>query len=177
MKKTFIYLLIFWSSLNFANEPTYDYVILQNGKYVQGQVVNIGKNHIKINVDTYIKSIKNRDILYVTFDQGLTSKEKYRLGFLDGKRFARNQMGNLLLGMPSIFFAGAPLLFIYATSNQKPYNLGINEKNKLIIDDLEYLKGYKKGARQKSALKALEGGLYGILALLGVVLVGLSSFP
>lgn len=176
MKKTFIYLLIFWSSLNFANEPTYDYVILQNGKYVQGQVVNIGKNHIKINVDTYIKSIKNRDILYVTFDQGLTSNEKYRLGFLDGKRFARNQMGNLLLGMPSIFLAGAPLLFIYATSNQKPYNLGINKENKLIIDDPDYLKGYKRGAKQKSVLRALEGGAYGVL-IIAIILFSGPSIP
>ena len=26
--------------------------------------------------------------------------------------------------------------------------MGITERNKLIIDDLDYLKGYKKGARQ-----------------------------
>ena len=48
---------------------------------------------------------------------------------------------------------------------------------KLKIDDLDYLRGYKKGAKQKSALKALEGVLYGALASLGIVLVALSSFP
>ena len=63
----------------------------------------------------------------------------------------------------------------YLTSNQKPHNLGITEKNKLIIDDLDYLKGYKKGARQKSALKALEGGLYGTLAALSILLVALGA--
>ena len=31
--------------------------------------------------------------------------------------------------------------------------------------------------KQKSALKALEGVLYGALASLGIVFVGLSSFP
>ena len=177
MKKLLICITVFISSLTFANEITYDYIILKNGKYIQGQVVDIGRNKIKMNVGVDIKIIKNKDILSLTFDQELTSKEKYSLGFLDGKRYARNQEGNLILGIPSILSLGAPILIIYVTSNQKPYNLGINEKNKLIIDDLEYLKGYKKGARQKSALKALEGGLYGILALLGVVLVGLSSFP
>ena len=111
-----------------------------------------------MNVGVDIKIIKNKDILSLTFDQELTSKEKYSLGLLDGKRYARNQMGNLILGIPSILIMGAPILIIYLTSNQKPHNLGITEKNKLIIDDLDYLKGFKKGARQKSALKALEGG-------------------
>ena len=83
----------------------------------------------------------------------------------------------MILGIPSIIFFGAPILVIYLTSNQKPHNLGITEKNKLIIDDLDYLRGYKKGAKQKSALKALEGVLYGALASLGIVLVALSSFP
>lgn len=177
MKIILTCLVIFWSSLSFANKPTYDYVILQNGKYVQGQVINIGKNHIKINVDTYIKSINSKDILGVTFDQELTPKEKYRLGFFDGKRFARNQMGNLLLGMPSILLAGTPLLFIYATSNQKPYKLGINQENKLIIDDPDYLKGYKRGAKQKSVLRALEGGVYGVLIIAVIFFSGPSIIP
>ena len=177
MKKLLICITISLSSLTFANEITYDYVILQNGKYIQGQVVEIGKNKIKINVGVDVKTIKNKDILSLTFDQELTSKEKYSLGFLDGKRYARNQMGNLILGIPSILILGAPILIIYLTSNQKPHNLGITEKNKLIIDDLDYLRGYKKGAKQKSALKALEGVLYGALASLGIVLIALSSFP
>ena len=177
MKKLLICITISLSSLTFANEITYDYVILQNGKYIQGQVVEIGKNKIKINVGVDIKTIKNKNILSLTFDQELTSKEKYSLGFLDGKRYARNQMENLILGIPSIITMGAPILIVYVTSNQKPHNLGITEKNKLIINDLDYLRGYKKGAKQKSALKALEGVLYGALASLGIVFVGLSSFP
>ena len=177
MKKLLICITISLSSLTFANEITYDYVILQNGKYIQGQVVEIGKNKIKINVGVDVKTIKNKNILNLTFDQELTSKEKYSIGFLDGKRYAKNQTGNLILGIPSIIFFGAPILVIYLTSNQKPHNLGITEKNKLIIDDLDYLRGYKKGAKQKSALKALEGVLYGALASLGIVLIALSSFP
>tara|TARA_B100000035_G_scaffold313148_1_gene326177 strand:- start:956 stop:1489 length:534 start_codon:yes stop_codon:yes gene_type:complete len=177
MKKLIICITVFISSITFANEITYDYVVLQNGKYFQGQVVDIGRNKIKMNVGVDIKIIKNKDILILTFDQELTSKEKYSIGFLDGKRYAKNQTGNLILGIPSIIFFGAPILVIYLTSNQKPHNLGITEKNKLIIDDLDYLRGYKKGAKQKSALKALEGVLYGALASLGIVLVALSSFP
>ena len=175
MKKLLICITVFISSLTFANEITYDYIILKNGKYIQGQVVDIGRNKIKMNLGVDIKIIKNKDILSLTFDQELTSKEKYSLGLLDGKRYARNQMGNLILGIPSILIMGAPILIIYLTSNQKPHNLGITEKNKLIIDDLDYLKGYKKGARKKSALKALEGGLYGTLAALSILLVALGA--
>ena len=175
MKKFIILSTVFLSSLTFANEITYDYVVLQNGKYVLGQVVDIGINKIKINVGLDIKIIKNKDILSLTFDQELTSNEKYNLGFLDGKRYARNQMGNLILGIPSILTIGAPILIIYLTSNQKPHNLGITEKNKLIIDDLDYLKGYKKGARKKSVSKAINGGLYGTLAVLSIGLTLLFS--
>jgi|TARA_B100001939_G_scaffold274147_1_gene242105 hypothetical protein len=85
MKKLLICITVFISSLTFANEITYDYIILQNGKYIQGQVVDIGRNKIKMNVGVDIKMIKNKDILSLTFDQELTSKEKYNLGFLDGK--------------------------------------------------------------------------------------------
>ena len=175
MKKLIICITVFISSLTFANEITYDYVVLKNGKYIQGQVVDIGRNKIKMNVGVDIKIIKNKDILSLTFDQELTSKEKYSLGFLDGKRYARNQMGNLILGIPSIPLLGAPILLIYVTSNQKPHNMGITEKNKLIIDDLDYLKGYKKGARQKSISKAVDGVLYGTLAVLSIGLVALVS--
>ena len=124
MKKLIICITLFISSLTFANEITYDYVVLKNGKYIQGQVVDIGRNKIKMNVGVDIKIIKNKDILSLTFDQELTSKEKYSLGFLDGKRYARNQMGNLILGIPSIPLMGAPILLIYVTSNQKPHNMG-----------------------------------------------------
>ena len=51
----------------------------------------------------------------------------------------------------------------------------IIERNKLIIDDLDYLKGYKKGARQKSISKAVDGVLYGTLAVLSIGLVALDS--
>ena len=96
MKKLLICITVFISSLTFANEITYDYIILQNGKYIQGQVVDIGTNKIKMKVGADIKIIKNKDILSLTFDQELTSKEKYSLGFLDGKRYERNQMENLI---------------------------------------------------------------------------------
>ena len=66
-------------------------------------------------------------------------------------------------------------IFILYIDFSEPHNLGITEKNKLIIDDLDYLKGFKKGAKQKSALKALEGGLYGTLAVLSIALVALGS--
>ena len=85
MKKLLICITVFISSLTFANEITYDYIILKNGKYIQGQVVDIGRNKIKMNVGVDIKIIKNKDILSLTFDQELTSKEKYSLGLLDGK--------------------------------------------------------------------------------------------
>lgn len=79
--------------------------------------------------------------------------------------------------MPSILLVGTPLLFIYATSNQKPYKLGINQDNKLIIDDPDYLKGYKRGAKQKSVLRALEGGVYGVLIIAVIFFSGPSVIP
>ena len=176
MKKLFIPLVIFCSSLSFADEPTNDYVILQNGNYVHGQVIDIGKSNIKINDGFGVKTIKNNDILVVAFNQEITSEEKFRLGYLDGKRHAKNQIGNLLLGVPSVFLAGIPLLFVYAISNQKPNDLGITEENKLIIDDLDYLKGYKRGAKHKSFLKAVQGGVYGIVIIVTVLFTG-PSFP
>lgn len=93
MKIILTCLVIFWSSLSFANKPTYDYVILQNGKHVQGQVINIGKNHIKINVDTNIKFIKSKNILGVTFDQELTPKENIDLDFLMAKGSQETRRG------------------------------------------------------------------------------------
>ncbi|GIR82081.1 MAG: hypothetical protein CM15mP83_8070 [Flavobacteriaceae bacterium] len=112
MKKLIICITVFINGLTFANEITYDYVVLQNGKYIQGQVVDIGRNKIKMNVGVDIKTIKNKDILSLTFDQELTSREKHSLGFLDGKRYARNQMGNLILGIPQ-FPLLAHLYFLY----------------------------------------------------------------
>ena len=94
MKKIILFTIILLHGLTFANASTFDYIYLENGDLVQGHIVKIGSNRIKIKIDEKNHSISHRDILGVVFGQEPTAEEKYRLGKLDGKRFAKNQTGN-----------------------------------------------------------------------------------
>ena len=60
---------------------------------------------------------------------------------------------------------------------QSPHSDGITEKNKLIIDDEHYLKGYKRGAKSTSTWEAVKGGLIGTGALFLVAAYGMSQVP
>ena len=177
MKKIILFTTILLHGLTFANASTFDYIYLENGDLVQGHIVKIGSNRIKIKIDEKNHSISHRDILGVVFGQEPTAEEKYKLGKLDGKRFAKNKTGNLLFGTVSLITGGLPILLIYATSKQSPHSDGITEKNKLIIDDEHYLKGYKRGAKSTSTWEAVKGGLIGTGALFLVAVYGMSQVP
>ena len=177
MKKFILFISLLAYGLTFANTSTFDYIYLENGDLVQGHIVKIGSKRIKIKIDEKNHSINHRDELGVVFGQEPTSEEKYKLGKLDGKRFAKNQTGNLLFGTVSLITGGLPILIIYATSRQSPHNDGITEENKLIIDDEHYLRGYKRGAKSKSTWEAVKGGLIGAGALFLVAAYGMSQVP
>ena len=177
MKKLFLVLMVLSHGLSFANESTFDYIFLKNGESVEGQIIKIGKSHFKIKVDNKNYSIVNKDVLGVVFDQELTPEEKYKLGYLDGKRFAKNQTGNFLFGTISLLTMGLPIAIVYVTSKQVPHSNGLTAKNTLIIDDENYLRGYKRGAKAKSTFEAFKGGLVGLGALFLIAAYGLTLVP
>jgi hypothetical protein len=177
VKKLLFLVFLTSNALSFANEPTFDYILLQSGASLQGQVTKIGKKRFKIRIDNKNHFVDNKDVLGVVFDQQLTEKEKQDLGYLDGKRFAKNQTGNFLFGTVSLITLGFPIAIIYVTSKQAPHSNGITDKNQLIIDDEHYLKGYKRGAKAKSTLKAIKGGLVGSGVLFLIAAYGLSLVP
>ena len=154
MKKLLFLVFVLSCSLSFANESTFDYIFLQSGASLQGQVIKIGKNRFKIRIDNKNHFVDNKDVLGVVFDQQLTDKEKQDLGYLDGKRFAKNQTGNFLFGTVSLITLGFPIAIIYVTSKQAPHSNGITEKNELIIDDEHYsiFKMTRKERREKLKL-------------------------
>ena len=103
--------------------------------------------------------------MIIGFNQELAPAEKYRLGILDGKRFAENKGGNIALG----FFTGLiGTLVVYLTSEQMPSYQAMNGPNKAIVNDMDYVRGYEKGARQKSGGNALIGT--GILVAAAILL-------
>tara|TARA_B100001059_G_C17715539_1_gene517777 strand:+ start:380 stop:925 length:546 start_codon:yes stop_codon:yes gene_type:complete len=164
----------------FGNTPLYafnfnkiinsnkDYIQLKNGNIIQGEIIKIGSNSFKILTDDGKVKIKNNEVVIAGFNQELLPVEKYRLGVLDGKRYAQNQNGNLALG-----FLTGPLgvIIVYLTSEQMPALDAINSTNKAIVDDMDYVQGYEKGARQKSGGKALLGSA--IAAAAAALIIGL----
>lgn len=145
--------------------PNKDYIALNNGDIIQGEIIKLLPNSFKIMTDEGKFKIKNKDVLIVGFNQELTQAEKYRLGILDGKRFAENKGGNLALG----FLTGLiGTLIVYVTSEQMPGYQAMNGPNKAVVNDMEYVRGYEKGARQKSGGQALIGT--GILVAAAIIL-------
>lgn len=145
--------------------PNKDYIALNNGNLIQGEIIKLLPNSLKIMTDEGKVKIKNKDVLIIGFNQELTPAEKYRLGILDGKRFAENKGGNIALG----FFTGLiGTLVVYLTSEQMPSYQAMNGPNKVIVNDMDYVRGYEKGARQKSGGNALIGT--GILVAAAIIL-------
>lgn len=76
-----------------------------------------------------------------------------KLEKLDGKRYAKNKTGNFAIGFASGMFAIptagisllAPAATIYITSDQLPGFEAQNGTNKAIVNDKNYIEGYKKG--------------------------------
>ena len=131
-----------------------DYIALNDGTIIQGEIVKFGSNSFRIiNNEGKIK-INNDDISIISFGQELTDEEKYRLGILDGKRYAKRKGGNVLLGF---FFGLLGTGIVYLTSSQYPTFEASIGSNKTIIGDSAYVAGFEKGARQRSGGNALIG--------------------
>ena len=171
--------IVFSILMFFGNTPLYalnsnktinsnkDYIQLKNGNIIQGEIVKIGSNSFKILTDDGKVKIKNNEVVIAGFNQELLPVEKYRLGVLDGKRYAQNQNGNLALG---ILTGPLGVIIVYLTSEQMPALDAINGANKAIVDDMDYVLGYEKGARQKSGGKALLGTA---IAAAAAIIIGL----
>lgn len=145
--------------------PNKDYIALNNGDIIQGEIVKLLPNSFKIITGDGEIKIKNKDVVIVGFNQELTPAEKYRLGILDGKRYAENKGGNLAIGF---FFSLVGTLIVYVTSEQIPGYQAMSGPNKAIVNDMDYVRGYEKGARQKSGGNALIGT--GILVAAAIIL-------
>ena len=98
MKKLLFLVFVLSCSLSFANESTFDYIFLQSGASLQGQVIKIGKNSFKIRIDNKKHFVDNKDVLGVVFDQQLNDQDTQDLGYLDGKLFDKKQTGTCLFG-------------------------------------------------------------------------------
>ena len=139
---------------NYHPEARYDYIALNDGTILKGEIYKLGINSFKILTENGKIKVKNNNVSFVGFSQEISDGEKYRLGILDGKRYAENQSGNMALGF---FFSIMGTLIVYLTSAQVPSNEAMSGPNKAIVDDINYVKGYEKGARSKSGGKALTG--------------------
>lgn len=146
---------------NFGN----DYILLNDGTLIEGNVVKFGTNSFKVNTKDGKMKIENSEVKIVGFSQELSEAEKYRLGRLDGKRYAINKGGNLALGF---LFPVLGTILVYVTSEQDPSYKAIAGKNKAIINDMNYIRGYEKGARKKSGSQALIGAGVAVLLLVGL---------
>ena len=135
-------------------DPFGDVVLIIDGNSIYGEIIEISKNSIKIKNENGVTKIKNNNIALIGVSQELSSAEKYRLGILDGKRYAKNKGGNFAVGF---FFGLIGTAVVYASSDQIPsYDAMINNDN-IVTNDVFYLQGYSKGARKKSGGMALFG--------------------
>lgn len=159
-KTRFLHFLLFIliTNISFAN----DKILMSDGSIVEGEIVRFGNNRFIIETSSGRESIRNSLVNLVAVDQELSSAEKYMLGVLDGKRYAKNKGGNFAVGF---FFSLLGTAIVYATSDQYPAMEASLGPNNALIDDANYIMGYNKGARAKSGGKALIGSLTWITLL------------
>ena len=79
-------------------ETGYDYIALKDGTIIKGDIVKFAANSFRIITDEGKIRVNNKDVVIAGFSQELTQAERYALGRLDGKRYAENQLGNMLVG-------------------------------------------------------------------------------
>jgi len=160
-----------FASNNFSEKSmtlSQDAILLEDGTFIKGEITKIGKNYFKIYNGEETLKISNDNVTLVSFAQELKDMEKYQLGILDGKRYAKNKGGNLLIGM---FFGLIGTGIVYIASDQYPSAEASIGPNKTILNDANYIRGYSKGAKSKSGGQALIGtGIY-----LGLILIALSG--
>jgi hypothetical protein len=168
MKSFFLsgFLIFFVSSVGFCNfgninKAEYqDYILLNSGEVVRGEIVKFGSTFFTIEKENgSTLKIHNEDVNLVAVSQEMTSGEKYRLGILDGKRYAKNKGGNFAIGL---FFGLIGTAIVYVSSDQMPSYEAMNGSNKALVNEVDYLRGYEKGAKAKSGGKALIGTLISV---------------
>ena len=145
-----------WAMAGKSNVKTFaeDVVVLSDGSKITGSITKFGFSSVKIRVAGETIKVKNDDIGLIAVGKELSETEKYRLGVLDGKRYAENKGGNLAVGF---FFGIIGTAVVYLTSEQSPSFKAIAGPNKAVVDDINYLRGYEKGAKAKSGGQALIG--------------------
>lgn len=152
--------LIWAKSLN-LNDAS-DVLVTTNGVVQKGEIVKFSVNSVKIRNANGLTKIKNNRISIIGINQELTDAEKYQLGILDGKRYAKNKGGNLAVG----FFLGLiGTAVVYLSSEQLPSQSLASNKNNLIVNDIYYIRGYEKGSRKKSTTNALLGAITSTVAV------------
>ena len=152
MKKLILILLITFSNFISAN----DVILINDGSIIQGEILKFANNRLMILTNEGTEVIKNSQINLIAISQNLTEQEKFLLGKLDGKRYAKNKGGNLILGLLTGLIGTA---IVYVSSEQMPSleaSLGANKK---IVDDPSYISGFTKGAKIKSTSNAFIGTL------------------
>ena len=162
MKKLILLFLIGFSNLLSAN----DIVIINDGSIIEGEIVKFANNRISIQTNNGNEVINNSRISLIAISQNLTEQEKFLLGKLDGKRYAKNKGGNLILGLLTGLIGTA---IVYVSSEQMPSleaSLGANKK---IVDDPSYISGFTKGAKIKSTSKAFIGTLIWVAYVLASI--------
>ena len=145
-----------WAAAGNSNTVRFaeDKIVLADETVIEGHIEKFGFNSVKIKVAGETIKIKNSDIGVIGVGRDLSETEKYRLGVLDGKRFAENKGGNLAVGF---LFGLLGTAVVYLTSEQSPSFKAAAGPNKAIVNDINYMRGYEKGAKAKSGGQALIG--------------------
>lgn len=139
-----------------------DVLVTTDGAVHKGEIVKFSVNSVKIRNANGLTKIKNNRISIIGINQELTDAEKYQLGILDGKRYAKNKGGNLAVG----FFLGLiGTAVVYLSSEQLPSQSLVSNENNLIVNDIYYIRGYEKGSRKKSTTNALLGAITSTVAV------------
>ena len=142
-------------------ETGYDYIALKDGTIIKGDIVKFAANSFRIITDEGKIRVNNKDVVIAGFSQELTQAERYALGRLDGKRYAENQLGNMLVGF---LFPLLGTVVVYLTSDQSPSFEALAGPNQAVVNDINYIRGYEKGASAKSGGNALIGAVISIAA-------------
>ena len=106
------------------------------------------------------------DVTIETVDitQDLSDAGLYLQGREDGKEFAKNKGGNFVVGFLT---GGIGVLITAATSNQKPSFEAMTFRGEDVIKNVNYRRGYKKGAKSNAVSNSLIGwGTWVVLLLL-----------
>lgn len=139
-----------------------DFIILTNGDLVRGEIIRISNNKITLKDEKGRRRISTAEVGLVSFQEELSELEKFKLGELDGRRFATNSAGNFAIGA---LFGVVGAAIVYSTAEQTPTFMLYNGPNKGIVDDASYLRGYAKGSRIASGESALIGSLLNLIPL------------